>query len=493
MTILDTITSNTTFHPRAPINGRITQATHADNRSFNGSATISGEAVVRLMAAAGVRRVRLEFADLHGIARSKTIPLARFSKVVDDGTAFYAGMLHSDARGDDLPASAFPDGLPDLADYLMTPDLSTLAVLDPEHATATARVVCDLRNADGTPSAFSPRWAVRLLVDAYAAQGYAPMLGFEYEFSVINADRQTRFAGRQYSSTLRNGFDPDYTEALFAALERLGTDAEGWFVEAAPGQVEVPLTYADALAAADRAFAFKTTVKEIAARHGFIATFMTKPTIDEANNALHIHQSLIDCRTGRNAFAPGPEERRVSGIAERFMAGQLAHARALTAFLDPTINCYKSFKPHVFAPSNASWGFDNRYVALRIPTGNAKATRVENRIGGAAADPYLAAAGLLAAGLDGIRRGLPLPPPCSGDVTVHPDLTPLPGRLEEALDELETDEALRALLPPALIDLFLTVKREEVARCRTAVPDYGLPAFQERIDPWETSEYGEMI
>ncbi len=161
--------------------------------------------------------------------------------------------------------------------------------------------------------------------------------------------------------------------------------------------------------------------------------------------------------------------------------------------MDPTVNCYKSFKPHVFAPSNVSWGTDNRYVAVRVPAGPAAATRVENRIGGAAADPYLAAAALLAAGLDGIRRELPLPPPAVSDVTTDPVLEPLPRTLDDALDALEADAALRALLPAPLVGLFLTVKRDEAARCRAAVPDYDQPGFFQRIDPWEFAEYGDLI
>jgi glutamine synthetase len=454
---------------------------------------INGEAVVRLLAAAGVRQVRLEFADLHGIARSKLIPLKRFDKVAAAGTAFYGGMLHSDARGDDLAPAAYPDGPPALPDYLLTPDLTTLAVLHPVHASGTARVVCELCRPDGTSSPASPRWAVRNLVSAYEADGLSPELGFEYEFSVLDSERRPSFPGRQYSSTLRNGFAPAYAEGLFAALERLGVGGEGWFVEAAPGQVELPLHYTNALRAADHAFALKTTVKELGLQHCLHASFMTKPAIDEANNALHVHQSLVDARTGANAFARADGEPGLSLLGERFLAGQLAHARALCAFLDPTINCYKSFKPHVFAPSNVSWGFDNRFVAIRVPSSSPKATRIENRIGGAAADPYVAAVALLAAGLDGIRRRLTLPSPSVGDITTDPSLEPLPRTLDDALDALERDDALHSLLPEAFVDVFLTVKRDEARRCRDAVPDYDQPSFFERIDPWEFAEYGDLI
>ena len=483
------------MHTDAP-GGDTSDHTGAPGRASGESGStqaIDGEAVVRLLAAAGVRQVRLEFADLHGIARSKVTPLGAFAKVVDVGTTFYAGALHAGARGDDVDDSAYPAGPPVLRDYRLVPDLATLAVLDALHAPGTARVVCDLCELDGRPSRFSPRWALRGLVAALAAEGYEPRLGFEYEFTVTDESGRPSFSGHQYCSTLRSVFAPGFGEEVMAALDRLGVQVDGFLVEAAPGQLEMPLHHTGAVTAADWAFALKTTLKELAVRHGLRASFMTKPAIDEANNALHVHQSLVDARTGANAFARADGEPGLSVLGERFLAGQLAHARALCAFLDPTINCYKSFKPHVFAPSNVSWGFDNRFVAIRVPSSSPKATRIENRIGGAAADPYVAAVALLAAGLDGIRRRLTLPSPSVGDITTDPGLEPLPRTLDDALDALERDDALRSLLPEAFVDVFLTVKRDEARRCRDAVADYDQPSFFERIDPWEIAEYGDLI
>ena len=471
--------------PRAHAQSRVTPLAAAAPRSL---AAVDPATVSRLLAAAGVRWVRLEFSDLHGIARSKLVPLARFGGVLADGASFFGGALHADACSRDLPAEAFAASPPMLPEYLLVPDLSTLAVLDPGQAPGTARVVCDLCDPDGAPSPFSPRTAVRALVDAYAALGFRPRLGFEYEFVLRRADGEPVFADRQYAATLRAAFDPGFVDAVAVALDRVGVEVEELLVEAAPGQLEIPLRPADGLAAPDRAFAFRTTVKEVAVRHGYVARFMTKPAIEAAANGLHVHQSLVDGRTGANAFAA---EGGFSDAAECFLAGQLAHANALCAFLAPTINCYKSFRPGTYAPQAVAWGVDDRRSALRVPRATGAASRIENRLGRAAADPYLATAALLAAGLDGIRRGLVLPPPRAA--TSATDQPALPRSLDAALEALEADAPLCALLPAPLVELYLTVKRSEVARCRAAVPDVDAPTFAERVDPWEMAEYGELI
>jgi len=456
--------------------------------------TIDPETVTRLLAAARVRFVRLEFADLHGIARSKILPLEQFPKILRKGTLFYGGMLHSDARGDDLPPAAYPGAPPLLPDFLMIPDLTTLAVL--AHAPGTARVVCDLRTADGELAPFAPRTVARRLIAEFAASGFLPRLGFEYEFFLTDGDRRPAFADRQLAATLRNQFAPAFVATLFDAMTPLGINPTVYLVENAPGQVELTFEAADGLVAPDQAFAFRTTVKELAARHGYRASFMTKPLADEAGSGGHVHQSLASLATGANVFAPAKAigaHTRLSDLACHYLAGQLEHAPALTALLSPTVNCYKRYRPHGFAPTNVSWGYDNRQVAIRIPCATGQGTRIENRIGGAAADPYIAAAGLLASGLDGIRRRLTLSPPLVGDATGDPRLAPLPPSLEPALDALAADAPLRALLGEEFVTLFLQVKRYEAAKCRAAVPDYGQPGFDQRIDPWEVAEYGEFI
>jgi glutamine synthetase len=437
--------------------------------------------VTRLLHAAGVEQVRLEVADLHGIARSKLVPIDYFANVLDHGADFYGGTLHWDVNNDSLLGAALPDHLAHTQDYVIVPDLNTLAIL--AHVDGVARVTCDLYERDGASSPFAPRQIVRNLLNAYSDLGYRPRLGFEYEFSLLRDSGEPAFVDRQYSATLRNTGNGAFMPSIYRAMPALGIRLAGCHVEAAPGQMELTFEAASGMAAVDQAFAFRTTVKEVAAQCGYRATFMTKPAIHEEANALHVHQSLEAITDGRNAFADdGPTG--LSDLARAFLGGQLAHGRALTAFLSPTVNCYKAYQPGTFSPTTVSWGYDDRRAAIRIPHASGQATRIENRIGGAAADPYIAAIGLLASGLDGIRRFLA---PGVGPAE------PLPATLDEALDALERDVLLRELIGTPFLDLYIRVKRKEVELCRAAVGDYADESFHARIDPLEHRWYSTLL
>jgi glutamine synthetase len=243
-------------------------------------------------------------------------------------------------------------------------------------------------------------------------------------------------------------------------------------------QYEINLRHADALTAADRAFLLKTSIKDMAAQNGLLATFMGKPFNDQGGSGTHLHLSLN--REGRNAFdaADGPDG--VSDEFRHFAAGVLEHASALMAFLNPTINAYRRIQPDSLAPTHANWGWDNRSTFIRVPPERGVATRLELRVGDGAANPYLAIAAVLAAGHDGIRRRLEPPEPVIGDAyRADPAAagTQLPGALEEALDALEGDAVLREALGEQIVDTFLAVKRFEVERHRAWVSD------------WEIAEY----
>jgi glutamine synthetase len=183
----------------------------------------------------------------------------------------------------------------------------------------------------------------------------------------------------------------------------------------------------------------------------------------------------------------------LSKVAEYFIGGLLAHAPALTAFAAPTVNCAKRFKLWSFAPSNASWGFENRSVAVRVKATRDSRTHIENRLGCGASNPYLLMAATLAAGIDGIKHQRMLPPPVEGVAYGMDSLQDLPARLEIALDALSADEALQNALGAEFIQLFTAVKRHEIAKARQAVPEYDLPDWVNRVDEWERSEYFEFL
>jgi len=444
--------------------------------------------VTRLLRAAGVRWVRIEMADTHGIARSKSVPLDKFPLYGTLGINFYGGMLLQDASGWDIPLE---ERLPP-PDYLLKPDLDTLVVLP--YAPGEARVIGDLYR-DDVPAPEDPRVVCRRIVDLYRAHGWTPRSGFEYEFYLlVAATREPVFRDKQICSTIRNNFDPAWRDELLEALEAHGIVVSTLSVENAPGQFEITFSPADGLTAADQAFSFRTTVKEVSRKHGYLAPFMTKPFIDQAASGTHLHHSLVDCRTGENLFADPAGECGLSELAWHFLGGLFHHARALIAFFSPTPNDYKRYQPGLFAPTSICWGYDNRSAAFRIPADahGAKA-RIENRLGGAAANPYIALAASLAAGWDGIQRRLRPPAPIQKDVGWLEGLPPLPRSLDEALNALEADRTLCELLGRPFVETYIAVKRWDTEKCRRHCPDYGTPEWLRRIDPYEWEEYGELI
>lgn len=445
--------------------------------------------VTRLLAAAGVRWVRIEMADIHAIARSKTVPLGKFPIYAVKGVNFYGGILLQDASGWDIPQE---ERLPP-PDFLLKPDLDTLVVLP--YAPGEARVLGDLYIDPETPTPDDPRVVCRRVIARFLDQGMLPRSGFEYEFYLI--DRITRaraFEDRQICSTLRNNTLPEWRDELLGSLPAFGIEVSTLSVENAPGQFEITFSPADGLAAADQAFSFRTAVKEVSRRYGYDAPFMTKPFINEAASGCHLHHSLIDPRTGRNLFADDEDPLGISQLGWHFLGGLIHHAPALIAFLSPTPNDYKRYRPGLFAPTSICWGPDNRSAAFRIPAGaHGPAARIENRLGGAASNPYIALAASLAAGLDGICRELPIPAPVMVEASRVSGLPELPRSLEEALDALEADRALREILGEPFIETYLKVKRWDVTKAKANCPDYGTPEWYGRIDPYEWREYGELI
>lgn len=447
------------------------------------------ETLSRLLETAGVRWVRFEIADTHGIARSKSIPLKKLPDYGSRGLSFYGGMLKQDAAGDDVPQ---PGMLPP-PDFLMKPDWDTLAVLP--YAPGEARVICDLHGMDGAQALDDARIVARSMLKRFADRGITVRTGFELEFYLIDRESgQTAFPDRQICSTVRNNANPPLRDALLNALPALGIQVSTYSVENAPGQYEITFSPIDGIAAADATFGFRTAVKEIARSFGYNAPFMTKPFIDEAASGTHIHQSLIDTETGENLMMATSDSNHLSALGRHFLAGQIHHADALSAFLSPTPNDYKRYQPGSFAPVNKSWGFDNRSAAIRIPS-NAigSAARIENRIGGAAASPYIALAASLAAGLDGIERELEPPDPVDVDAASRADIPPLPRSLDDALRALNRDETLCEMLGEPFIRTYRLVKEYDIQKAKEACPDYGTDDWLSRVDRHEWHEYGELI
>jgi len=454
-----------------------------------------GEAVVqiteihKLFNEGDVEFVRFEQSDTHGIARSKTVPARHFDRFAEQGLNFLLGHLGFDSQARVAPGTGYLEEL-GFPDSRILPDLDTFQVLP--WADKTARVLCEPYYLDGRPAMAAPRLVAKKLLNELATMGYRLTSGFEYEFYLVDAaTHRPPFPGIQIFATLRNNFDEALLYEILRGIAGAGVDIITANAEYGPGQLEINFAPALGVTAADRAFTFKNGVKEIAQRHGMIASFMTKPHIDQSANGCHYHQSLWE--GDRNALVDTTSPDGLSDVCRAFLAGQLAHAPAISALAAPTVNCAKRYKLYSFAPTNATWGFENRTTGIRVKATRDEATHIENRFGCGAANPYLLMAACLAAGIDGLKQRLEPPPPIDGIAYGISGVTNLPIRLDDALDALEQDTVMCEALGPEFVKLFVAVKRFEIANAKAAIEDYGTPEFNNRVDDWERSEYFEFL
>jgi glutamine synthetase len=435
--------------------------------------------------------VRFEQADLHGVSRSKTVPVGCFMDYVENGLNFYGGLLGLDIQSMVPTGTGYAEEVA-FADHCTVPDLSTFTVLP--WVRNTANITVDPYWYDGTPAMASPRLLLKKLLNEFDKLGYICRLGYEFEFYVLHKDsRQPVYTGQPIFVTLKNNFDIDFTYDLMRKMDQAGVRIITQNSEHGPGQQELNLYYKDGLAAADTAFLYKMGTKEIALQHGYIATWMTKPFIDSSASGSHFHVSLIDKKTGRNAFDDPQGQFGLSELARNFLAGMLRHARANTLFTAPTINCYKRYRINSFAPHTATWGMENRTVGIRLKGCRGQSTHFENRLACGAANPYLQAVSTLAAGLAGLKSAPELPAPVTDIAYTRDELPRLPHSLEEAIAVFEKDTELQAMLDPEFIKLVLAVKKYEVATAKDRFADYGTPAFNNRVDPWEWDYFMELL
>ena len=373
-------------------------------------------------------------------------------------------------------------------DYVVRPDLSTLRRTP--WLPGTALVLADLIDHHTHDEvAISPRAILKRQVARARAMGFEPMMATELEFFLFEnsyeALRDTGFGALRPVS----GYNEDYhlfqtskeegvMRAIRNGLYGAGIAIENTKGEAEAGQEEINIRYADALTTCDTHSIVKTAVKEIAWSQGKSVTFMAKYDARRAGSSAHIHQSLW--RDGKPAFRDPDAEHGMSGTMRHFLAGQLAHAREITAFLAPYVNSYKRFCVGMFAPTRAVWSTDNRTAGFRICGENTPGVRVECRIGGADLNPYLACAALLAAGLEGIERGMDLEPEMRGDMYQAEAAREIPKTLREAADLLHGSAMLRAAFGDTVVDHYTRAARWEVEELDRAVTDWEVRRGLER-------------
>jgi glutamine synthetase len=416
-------------------------------------------AAAQRFSADGVRFVRVNHADPHGRCRSKELPIDRLP-MATGGIGYCAASLVEGLDGEPLMGEAFPggQGFPDLHAIA---DLASarIAPWQPD----TLWLLADLVEAGGAPSPLCMRGVLQRVIARLARHGLRAMVASEPEFYILRVgdggaiEHYSPLSGMAYTTGVRA--DPTgLVRRIHGHLDAFGLGVTTALREFSPGQFEINLAHADALTAADNAFLLEEVIKELAAAEGLLATFMAKPLADSEGSSHHVHASLW--RDDDNAFDEGGE---LSAAARSFAAGLMLHAQGLSALAAPTINSYKRLGNGELCPSSATFGGDSRQAYVRVPPERGRATRVELRVGDASANPYLLIAGMLAAGLDGIERGL------------DPDSTPavpLPRSLDAALVALEADGVLAEMLGAQLLEAMVAVKRRELERFGLAVTDW---------------------
>lgn len=407
--------------------------------------------------------------DITGNARGKIIPADKFSH--DYGTRLPEGIFATTVTGD-YPEDYYELVSPSDSDMYLRPDADTVRMV-PWAADPTAQVIHDCYTRDGKPHELAPRNVLRRVLAAYADIGLRPVVAPEVEFFLVQKNTDPDFpllppAGRSgrpetarqsYSIDAVNEFDP-ILDLMYDYCDAMELDVDTLIHETGAAQLEVNFTHSDAMSRADQVFLFKRTMREAAMRHGIYATFLAKPMENEPGSALHIHQSLVDAKTGKNVFA-GKDPGKQSALFMHYLAGLQKYTPMAMAFFAPNVNSYRRLVFGEISPKNVQWGYDNRTCGLRVPLDTPENTRVESRFAGSDANPYLAMAATLACGLLGIREKLKPTAPTADSVGEESGKYELARSLGEALDDLEHCKPLHALLGPRLVRAYIAIKRKE--------------------------------
>lgn len=437
----------------------------------------AAEAFVKKLRAAGYEYLRWEFCDMAGLSRGKTIPIGHVAHYMVEGLNLYGGTVALDSYSIPVPGSGYNEEM-NFTDCVLVPDISSLTPVP--WLDKTARVVCDTMWYDGRPQMATPRLLMQKMLNLADSLGYTVKMGHEYEFYAVDLEtRAPLFTGQPIFVTSRTHGHP-CVDALVRTLQAQDIDIITYNVEHGPGQIEINYSALDGMAAADRAFVFKGTVKEYLPTLGVLGTFMTKPYKGLSGSCSHYHVSLLDKKTGKNAFLDTKMEDGLSATMRSFIQGLLDHTRAGMAIWNPTPNCYRRIRPHTYAPSNISWGIQDRSASVRVKASRDQATHLELRVPSAMANPYLVAASVIAAGLLGVTQGRELAPAAAGPKEDDERFEKLPTAIEDALEAFESDVALRDVLGEEFVRVYTKMKWQETYRLRDEIP------------PAETAEYFEL-
>lgn len=431
--------------------------------------------ILELVTQQQVKFLRLQFTDILGINKNVEVPRSQFDKALDGDIMFDGSSIEGFVRIEE-------------SDMLLKPDLTTFRVFPwgaAEHK--VARLICDISHPDGRPFEGDPRGVLRRQIERAAQAGFTMNAGMEAEFFMFRPGREGEAATAThdvggYFDLAPADLGEDARRAIVAALEQMGFEVEAAHHEVAHGQHEIDFRYADALTTADNIATFRFVVKYVAQQFGLIASFMPKPVYGQNGSGLHTHQSLW--RNGDNAFWESDAQWELSNIALHYIGGLLQHARGFCAITNPLVNSYKRLVPGYEAPVNVAWSMHNRSPLVRVPDRRGRGTRIEVRMPDPSANPYLALAVMLAAGLDGIESSADWREPVDTNIFEMSyrekrrlRIDDLPHDLNEACDELEKDDVIRAALGDHVSKHFLAAKRQEWNEYITQVSSWELENY----------------
>ena len=437
------------------------------------------EDIKRIAKDENVRFLRLMFTDIMGTIKNVEVPVSQLNKVLENKMMFDGSSIEGFVRIEE-------------SDMYLYPDLSTWMIFpwESEHG-KVARLICDIYNPDGTPFAGDPRGNLKRALKHMQEMGFTSFnLGPEPEFFLFKLDEDGKVTKTLNDKGGYFDFAPtdlgeNCRRDIVLELESLGFEVEASHHEVAPGQHEIDFKYADVIEACDNIQTFKLVVKTIARKHGLHATFMPKPLFGINGSGMHCNMSLF--KDNQNVFFDPEGPLQLSQTAYHFLGGLMEHARAFTAVCNPTVNSYKRLVPGYEAPVYVAWSGRNRSPLIRVPESSGLSTRLELRSVDPAANPYLAMAVLLEAGLDGITRELTPPPAVDRNIYIMNEeeraealIKDLPSTLHNAIKELRVDPVMVDALGQHIFSNFVEAKRMEWA------------SFRQTVSEWEREQYLEL-
>lgn len=426
-----------------------------------------------------IKFIKLQFVDINGQAKNMTVPSEQIDKVLDNEIMLDGSSIKGFRSIE-------------TSDMFFHPDINSFQILPwrENNGVNSARLICDIYNADGTPFEGCPRCNLKRVMLAAEKMGFSMNVGPEAEFFLFakdkNGDVTTETQDRAgYYDVGPEDLGEDVRSDIVLTLQEMGFDIEASHHEVADGQHEIDFRYADILTAADNVTTFKIAVKAIAAKHNLHATFMPKPIFGINGSGMHCNVSLF--KDGKNAFYDENAEYQLSDTAKYAVGGMLKHVKSITAITNPLVNSYKRLVPGYEAPVYLAWSLANRSALLRVPAKRGISTRVELRSPDPACNPYLAFAAILEACLDGIRNKIDPPAPVESNIykltskeRKKQRIDSLPGSLADALEQMDKSLVAQAALGDHIFKEFMTSKKKEWDSFRTYVSQWELDKYLER-------------